>query len=117
MSSLTIALASLGGVVLAGLVAHGAWQARKAGPKRAAVLPADIDRREEPVMDGAAAIDGDAAAEPAALVPERRAGKRVVNRLDALIDSIATLTLEAPIGGAFAMSTCPRRAVRAASRS
>ena len=107
MSSLTIALASLGGVVLAGLVAHGAWQARKAGPKRAAVLPADIDRREEPVMDGAAAIDGDAAAEPAALVPERRAGKRVVNRLDALIDSIATLTLEAPIGGAFAMSHLP----------
>ncbi|HEY8709618.1 MAG TPA: cell division protein FtsZ, partial [Burkholderiaceae bacterium] len=105
---MTIALASLGGVVLAGLVAHGAWQSRKAGPKRAAVLPAHIDTREEPVMgDAAAAIDGAAAAEPAALLPERRAGKRVVNRLDALIDSIATLTLEAPIGGAFAMSHLP----------
>ena len=29
-STLTIALASLGGVVLAGVIAHGAWQARRA---------------------------------------------------------------------------------------
>ena len=34
MSNLTVALAALGGVVLAGVVAHGAWQARKAGPTR-----------------------------------------------------------------------------------
>ena len=43
VNSLTVALASLGGVVLAGVVAHGAWQARRAGPKRA--TPAE---REEP---------------------------------------------------------------------
>ena len=108
MSSLTIALASLGGVVLAGLVAHGAWQARKAGPKRAALQPARSDSREEPVMgDAAAPAIGAAGTEPPAPLPERRAGKRVVNRIDALIDSIATLTLEAPIGGAFAMSHLP----------
>ena len=36
MDTLTVALASLGGVVLAGVIAHGAWQARRAGPKRRA---------------------------------------------------------------------------------
>ena len=42
-TTLTVALASLGGIVLAGVVAHGAWQARRAGPKRAS--PSE---REEP---------------------------------------------------------------------
>ena len=40
MSTLTVALASLGGVVLAGVIAHGAWQARRAGPKRASATGA-----------------------------------------------------------------------------
>jgi hypothetical protein len=35
MSSLMIALASLGGLVLTGVVVHGTWQARRADPKRA----------------------------------------------------------------------------------
>ena len=43
MNSLTVALASLGGIVLAGVVAHGAWQARRAGPQ--ARRPGE---REEP---------------------------------------------------------------------
>ena len=42
-TTLTVALASLGGIVLAGVVAHGAWQARRAGPKRASP-----NEREEP---------------------------------------------------------------------
>ena len=33
MDNLTIALAAAGGLVLAGVVAHGAWQARKVGEK------------------------------------------------------------------------------------
>ncbi len=111
MSTLTIALASLGGVVLAGIVAHGAWQARRAGPRRAA---APLAEPREPVMDGAAldgdATDADAIVDPAALPdapPERRPNKRVVQRLDALIDSIATLSLEAPISGALALTHLP----------
>jgi hypothetical protein len=114
MSSLTVALASLGGVVLAGLVAHGAWQARKAGPKRAAPSDARAEQRE-PVM-------GDSAPEAAPELgeadardigelvdrpPERRLNKRVVPKLDALIDSIATLRVEAPIAGAFAIAHLP----------
>ncbi|MEP7294779.1 MAG: cell division protein FtsZ [Burkholderiales bacterium] len=105
MSTLTIALASLGGVVLAGIVAQGAWAARKAGPKRAAMQPTPTEQRE-PVMD---AVDGEAV-DPGALpdvVPERRANRRIVQRLDALIDSIATLTLEAPIGGSMALTHLP----------
>ena len=65
MSTLTIALASLGGVVLAGVIAHGAWQARRAGPKRATPR-----LREEPSADAPrpptaqAGDDDDAGARP-----------------------------------------------------
>jgi hypothetical protein len=109
-NTLTIALASLGGVVLAGVIAHGAWQAHRAGPKRAE-RPADRAEPREPVMDG-----GAPPAEPAgpsalegvlAPAPERRASKRVVPRLDALIDSIATLTVDAPVSGAQVLVHLP----------
>jgi hypothetical protein len=110
MSTLTIALAAVGGVVLAGIVAQGAWAARKAGPKRAAVATPAGELRE-PVMDGAAAeTDADAIAHPAELPdtpPERRPGRRITQRLDALIDAIATLRLEAPISGSFAITHLP----------
>ena len=107
MSTLTIALASLGGVVLAGIVAHGAWQTRRANPKRAATPAAPTEHRE-PVMDPAP-VDGDAPglAELPEALPERRVNKRIVQRLDALIDSIVTLTLEAPISGAVALLHLP----------
>ena len=107
MSTLTIALASLGGVVLAGVVAHGAWQARKAGPKRA--TPPERAEPREPVMGDVpeAAVASDEAAELPVAVPERRVNKRLVSRLDALIDSIAPLTLEAPVSGAFALTHFP----------
>jgi hypothetical protein len=107
MSTLTIALASLGGVVLAGIVAQGAWAARQAGPKRAAVPAPPLEPRE-PVMD-AAGTDADVATstESPGPLPERRTNKRLVQRLDALIDSIATLTIEAPISGSFALAHAP----------
>jgi hypothetical protein len=104
MSTLTIALASLGGVVLAAVVAHGAWTARKAGPKRAMAPPPRTEPRE-PVMDFP---DGtDAADEAAVAVPERRANKRIVNRLDALIDAIAPLRIEAPVSGSMVLAHLP----------
>ena len=105
MSTLTIALASLGGVVLAGVVAHGAWQARKAGPKRAAPAP-ERDEPREPVMD----LDGDTptVADDALVVPpDRRVNKRIVNRLDALIDAIAPLRIEAPVSGGMVLAHLP----------
>jgi hypothetical protein len=106
MSSLTVALASLGGVVLAGIVAHGAWQARRAGPKRAAPQPASVEARE-PVMEGLGGETVGALTNDSPPLPERRPNKRVSNRLDALVDAIATLTLEAPIAGAMAITHLP----------
>jgi hypothetical protein len=109
MSSLTIALASLGGVVLAGVIAHGTWQSRRAGPKRAAVEPAQRIEPREPVMGDSPPqhLSMTVAEAEASPLPERRPNKRLVSRLDALIDSIATLTIEAPISGAFALTHLP----------
>ena len=107
-NSLTVALAALGGVVLAGVVAHGAWQARRAGPRRAAVEPAP---HREPVLDSPGAPGGaaTAAAHPAELAPasEPRPVRRASPRLDALIDAITPLTIEAPIAGEVALMHLP----------
>ncbi|HWH83441.1 MAG TPA: cell division protein FtsZ [Burkholderiaceae bacterium] len=110
-NTLTIALACLGGVVLAGVIAHGTWQARRADPKRAERAPERSEPRE-PVMDGLApeASAAETAATLAALhepAPERRPNRRAVPRLDALIDSIATLAVELPVAGAQALAHLP----------
>ncbi len=98
-SSLTVALAALGGVVLAGVVAHGAWQARKAGPKRAA-SPLPRGEAREPVL-------ASEPAEPSAAALEPRIVRRASARLDALIDAIAPLALEAPISGEMVLMHLP----------
>jgi hypothetical protein len=125
MNSLTIALSALGGVVLAGIVAHGAWSAHKAGPKRAQRSPAsEADRAgyRDPVMEpldggkgASTALPPDAseavvaAAAEAALAAgaERRPARRVAPRLDALIDAIAPLRVEAAVAGAVAVAHLP----------
>lgn len=118
MSSLMIALGSLGGVVLAGIIAHGAWAARRAGPRRAEREPArsgsDAAEPREPVMDGArlsSPSDDPGGIEPTGLdaaPPEpgdtRRPRRRIVLRVDPLIDAVATLRLEAPV---FGMTVLP----------
>ena len=85
MSNLTVGLAVLGGVVLAGVVAHSAWTARRTAPRQAQALKADAagqsKERVEPLLDDAPM--------PSLPLPERRAG------LDALIDVIAPITLDA----------------------
>ena len=113
VSSLTVALAALGGVVLAGVVAHGAWQARKAGPKRALVAPPNIEpRREphseprEPVLDESFAAEGENI-EPIAPTLEPRVPRRAAARLDALIDAIAPLTVEAPLSAEAILTHLP----------
>jgi hypothetical protein len=107
--SLTIALAVLGGLVLAALVAHGAWQARKAGPKRAAEAappivapgPGLAEGGIEPSFD--APITGSAPPEPA----ETRAARRASARLDALVDAMATLAVEVQVSGDMAAMHLP----------
>jgi hypothetical protein len=116
MSSLQLWLAVLGGLVLAAVVAHNAWQTRRAGvralPKPEAGPPAEA---REPVF-GDATAGSPAPAEPAAAAgapaqPERVDPPLVVRRgtarLDALIDAIAPLTIEAPVSAETALLHLP----------
>lgn len=105
--TLTELLAIAGGLVLAGVVAHGAWAARKAGPKRA------LPPLDEPSFDAPPAAPAEAAAVvepdpldvtlPAVARPQRRPSARI----DALIDAIATITVEQPVSGELALQHQP----------
>jgi len=99
--NLTVALALLGVAVLLGLGLHGWWSARRSGPRRAAV-PMPPGERVEPTLGGPAA--GAVLREgPALRVPATRRPAR----LDALIDVIVPLTLEAPVSGEIAIAHLP----------
>ncbi len=106
--TLTVGLAILAGMVLLGVVVHGAWSARKASPR---ALP-DLGERHEPSLgDGTPAepaAEGEAPAEPTlAETPARPVPQRRSIRIDALIDAIATLTPEAPVTGELALQHLP----------
>ena len=101
-NTLTLYLAILGGIVLAAVVAHGAWTARRAAanqPRRATLEPVDstvagdFDAVSTQPMDPALGPESPALA--GGLPPVRRQGPR----LDALVDAIATLTIESPLSG------------------
>ena len=104
MSNLQIGLAIAGGVVLAAVVAHGAWSARKAAPRQAVPEPlAQEDAApQEPVLGEHAT--GDAGTSTWSGMNQRRAS------LDALIDVIATVTLDgahAVVSGEAALAAMP----------
>jgi hypothetical protein len=98
--TLTTALLLVGGLVLLAVVVQGFISTRRAGPKRALqdAAPTQPGERVEPAM-------GDASPLPAADI--RPAALRRTARLDALIDAIAPLTLEAPVSGEFVLSHLP----------
>jgi hypothetical protein len=100
--TLTAALVLVAVLVLAALAAHGLWSTRQARPRRAVAetLPAKLER-VEPSMD-APPVDANAAGVPLP-TPARRSGVR----LDALIDAIATLALEAPASGEMLLAHLP----------
>jgi ZipA, C-terminal FtsZ-binding domain len=104
MSTLQISLAVAGGLVLAGIVAHGAWSSRKNTPRQAdpePTLPAGMAPTEprEPVFDQMElALDLSLPVTPLA---DKRPG------LDALIDVIALISLESPIYGEVANNAMP----------
>lgn len=106
--TLGTALAVFAGVVLLALALHGWWSQRRT-PQRTlmdSVLPGD---RVEPAMGGAVEGDTDATREgdPLGLSAALRVPQRRVARLDALIDAIVPLALEAPITGEMAMQHLP----------
>ena len=98
MDDLTIALVVLAAVVLCGLIAHGMWTARRAGPRRAATAPLR-DEQREPVLGVEPEVPDDEADGGPSTLPARRAPRRHAPRLDPLIDACVSLGLEAPISG------------------
>ncbi len=107
--SLTVALSLFGAAVLAAMAVHLWWQARRAQPRRM-VTPAPAVAREPGLGEGGVEPSFDAPSmrtdieTPAA---ELRSARRNQPRLDALIDAIATLTVEVQISGEMAISHLP----------
>jgi len=98
--TLTTALALAGALLLLVLALHGWWSTRRARPRKATDVPA-VAERVEPALGGA---------EPDAAPPEPvtlRTAPRRVPRLDALIDAIVPLALDAPISGEMALLHLP----------
>ncbi|MDB5940839.1 MAG: hypothetical protein JWQ13_405 [Ramlibacter sp.] len=100
LSSFTLGLAIIGGLLLAALIAWNAWTSRRNTPRQAqppAPVPAGAaggaGERNEPVFD----------TDPVPLpLPEKKPG------LDALIDVIAPIVLEAPpVSGEAALAAMP----------
>lgn len=123
-SSLTVLLSAAGGLVLAGFVAHGAWTARKAGPKRAsppveptmapedgpglAVEPVLVDPPAEPGATPVALEALDDAPPPAhPVLPVISVPRKPSPRIDALIDAIASFTLDSAVSGEMAQAHLP----------
>ena len=122
MSNLTVALAILGGLVLATVVGYNAWMSRRNAPRQPdapdggapETAPAPMSREEEPVLHvtghpvaGAERheplFDPDLPA-PSAL-PSPTADRR--GGLDPLIDVIAPITLEGLASGDAAIAAMP----------
>jgi hypothetical protein len=96
--SLTTALVAAAAVVLVALGLHGWWSARRGAPREAAaVKQADpAAQRIEPTL-------GDLASTPGGTGSARRGGAHI----DALIDAIATLAVDAPVSGETVLAHFP----------
>jgi hypothetical protein len=116
LSSLTLGLAVLGGLVLAGVVAHSAWMQRRNAPRVAQPeserLQSKQSRRLEPSLDDAGAaqespleLDHDLESNLIPLGGHWKADKKPA--LDALIDAMARITLDEPISGELALAALP----------
>ena len=116
MSTLQIGLAVAGGLVLAGVVAHSIWSARKNQPKRATpelpASPADttadagdggdpLAKRREPSFDSGVDEDASLASLSTLMAIDKKPG------LDALIDVIAAVVVESAVSGEAALAAMP----------
>lgn len=105
-NSLTMGLALLGGLVLAGVVAHGAWTARKSAaraPRRAE--PHDPLSTLAELPDGSGIPGPDS--EPLSGAVAQPALRKGQVRLDALIDAIAVVSVEHPLTGDQVLAHLP----------
>lgn len=107
--SLTVALLLAAAVALAALAGHGWWAARRAVPRKAdgVMLPDPSTARVEPTLGGSAPpADADDDRAPM-LNPAAAASRRISTRVDALIDAIATLSIEQPVLGEQVLQHLP----------
>ena len=111
MSNLQIGLAIAGGLVLAAVVAHSAWSARKNQPKLATPeAPMDepqaqgasgtLAERQDPRFDSDSEL-GSLSNLASLMAIDKKPG------LDALIDVIAPLALESDVSGEAALAAMP----------
>ena len=113
--TLTVALAILGGLVLAALVAHGAWTARRASPRQADATPPPA--RVEPALGESTNVIAPVAHSSTSAEVRSSATRRQA-RLDALVDAIVPLALDTPVRGEAVLAhEPPSRAVQAPSPS
>lgn len=106
MSSFTLGLLALGALVLIALVGYNTWSSQRNMPRRplATAGPAEVDgERQEPVLEPESRLEPvlDAPAPLPLPVLERRPG------LDALIDVLAPIALDAPVSGEAALAALP----------
>jgi hypothetical protein len=111
MSNLQIGLAIAGGLVLAGVVAHSAWSARKNQPKLATpetpsdeslaqTRADDMAERQEPSFDGGSSL-GSLSGLASLLAIDKKPG------LDALIDVMAPVAIDEDVSGEAALAAMP----------
>ena len=97
MSSFTLGLAILGGLLLAILVAYNAWTSRRNAPRQPevamAIEPQASVERQDPVFDSSL--------DPPLPAMERKPS------LDALIDVLAPIAVEAAVSGDAALAAMP----------
>jgi hypothetical protein len=100
--TLTAALAIVAGLVLALVVAHGAWNARRANPRQAHPNP-PLERSEPTLAHPASESHAVTVLEN----PPPDAGARRGPRIDALIDAIVPLRLDSPVSGESVLAHAP----------
>jgi hypothetical protein len=109
MSTLQVALAIAGGVVLAGLVAHSAWSSRKNTPRQAEPVAPPVEREptfDDPVMSGAEP-GFESKDAPDFEMPPLVSQQNKAPIQDALIDVLTLIELESPVSGDAALAALP----------
>ena len=109
---MTTALLALAAIVLVALIAHGWWSVRRVSPRQPE--PEHPPGRVEPALGAQAAerLPEPAQEAPApehdgAVAPVGLAGPRQAACLDALIDAIVALAVDAPVPGEMALAHLP----------
>lgn len=109
-NDLFVALAIVGGLFLAGVVIHGAWQARRAGPKRPSAERLEPSSADEGLPEAAELPGGEGVRVAAAGLAKEAplaVPKRIEPRLDPLIDALATVHLEQPLSAEAVIAHMP----------